>query len=511
MIVVTTLLAAMLTVAPAGVQLDKDADGVVYSRHLAFRIPLNLTDQDRERCKAIRLFVSQDQGKTWVRHSDGSPDMKLVTFRAKQDGDFWFTLAIVMEDGTQQPDDIRTVEPGLKVTVDTTPPKMTLKPVRNTAGKRGVRWEVEEEHVDLLSLRVALWKQGDADWQLEPVRHPENQLIWFGEDDNVQKIQAMIRDRAGNEVVQQVDIFGDRFAKKTPERFAIENPDAELHMASNDAPATSSEPFGMTSSEPVRRVAHSSPISDSTSLEGSTPPPLAALPKSMQNEPAKGFSLPPAPLSKAVAGDDEPADPGIQPTLCRSDSLVINYALDEGQKDAVVELWGTQDGGKTWTMLAVDTDGVSPVEAKLQKPGVWGLLVRVPESPTGSGVAPEPGTKPDTFVELDMEAPQVAVEPPTMEEGKVVVHWRATDRNLEKNPVTILHATSHAGPWTPIAEQLPNTGSYAWTPTDTSEAMHYFRVDVKDRAGNVGKGVTRTPAQMASRPKSRVVTIESTQ
>lgn len=502
MIVTTTLLAALLTAAPASAKLDKDADGIVYSQHLAFRIPLNLSDQDRQRCKAIRLFVSQDQGETWVRHSDGSPDMRLVTFRAKQDGTFWFTLAVVTPDGVQEPADVRTVEPGLKVVVDSTPPNLTLKPVKNTSGKRGVRWEVNEEHLDPLSLRVAVWRQGATEWELEQVRHPENQLVWFDEEDQVQKIQAMICDRAGNQSIQQVDIYGDRFAKKTPSRFAIEDPDSQMRLASS---APVEEP-PMTSM--VQRVAHSSPISDDKSLDSLTPPPLASVPPGSKSIPPKALLPPSQPLAPVKPPVQD--EPPMEPSLCRSDSLVVNYALDEGQSNAIVELWGTQDNGKTWAMLAVDTDGKSPVEAKLRSPGVWGLLVRVPKSANDSGIAPEPGTQPDTYVELDMESPQVTVEPVTMEGSNVVLHWRASDKNLGETPVTILHSETAAGPWEPIAEQLPNTGSYVWQPNKPDGTMHYFKIEVSDRAGNVGRGMTRTTLRTASKPRSRVLDIEST-
>lgn len=512
MITPLTLLVALLSVVPAGVKLEKGADGIVYSKHLAFRIPLNLTPQDRQKCKAIRLYVSMDEGKTWVRHSDGRPDMNLVTFRAHKDGSYWFTLSVVNPDDTQDPaeDEIGNVEPGLKVIVDTQAPDLSLKPVRNTSGKKGIRWEMNDENVDLLSFRIAIWKQGGGEWILQDIRHPENQLLWFEDGVEVQKIQATVSDRAGNTIVQQVDIYGDRFAKKTPEHFALDVSETQV--------AKSEEP----SKPPIQRVAHSSPISDGKDLDSYSPlgdlkpaipdEPMAPVQKPL---PPTGMSAPPE-VNRQVASQAPSTSPAPSPSptpnasVLRSDSLVINYALDEGQANAVVELWGTQDDGKTWTMLAVDTDGRSPVEAKLSEQGVWGLLVRVPESPAQSGVAPTAGTKPDTYVDLDTEAPHVALEPATMTGNEVTIRWRATDRNLESQPVTILHSESALGPWTPIAQSIDNSGTFTWA-APNSDAMHYFRLEVKDRAGNVGKGVTRTSTRVASqtRSSSRVLGVQS--
>ncbi|MBX9654053.1 hypothetical protein K2Y11_10595, partial [bacterium] len=80
---------ALLLVIVGPQAADPANDGTVFSPQRTFRIPLDLTSEERGGLSAIRLYVSEDAGHTWVRHSDGDPRMDVITFRAKQDGEYW--------------------------------------------------------------------------------------------------------------------------------------------------------------------------------------------------------------------------------------------------------------------------------------------------------------------------------------------------------------------------------------------------------------------------------------
>ena len=53
---VTELLVLLLAGGTGPAELSRESDGVVYSSHRAFRIPLDLSEKDRQRVSAVRLF-----------------------------------------------------------------------------------------------------------------------------------------------------------------------------------------------------------------------------------------------------------------------------------------------------------------------------------------------------------------------------------------------------------------------------------------------------------------------
>ena len=227
----------LVIVGPQGP--DPANETPVFSPQRTFRIPLDLTSEERSGLSAICLYVSEDEGRTWVRHSIGDPSMDVITFRAKQDGEYWFTVALVNREGRQVPEDVRTVEPGLKVTVDTQKPEMTLRAIRNKSGRRGIAWTLEDAHIIDSSLRLAVWNEKSKTWEPFEIRHPEEKRAWFSEDENFTKIQGLVADRAGNERVIQVEVYGEQFTKQDIDVFALsENTSKDVKLAAATEPSS---------------------------------------------------------------------------------------------------------------------------------------------------------------------------------------------------------------------------------------------------------------------------------
>lgn len=495
------LLSCLLPLAD-NMDLKKEDDGVVYSPQRAFRIPLDLTDAERRTVSAIRLYVSEDQGKTWFRHSDGAPDTRVVTFRATKDGSYWFSIALVGRDGKQSPADIKTVDPGLRVVVDTTAPNLTLKPVRSKSGKRGVRWEVVDENIDFQSLRLAAWEESGTAWKAVPVRHPERALVWFEDNQNVEKLQAIIKDRAGNQSIQQVDIVGDRFTKHTPTTFALG--DGNPPGASAVQQTSAQQPTAAKPPQLIKQASALLPENDTGEIQRASA--LMPVQHTVQS-PRQPVNVPATVQGTARARTDRKI------SLCGTDPIVVNYEVDETGSGPVtkVELWGTRDRGQTWVKLATDNDNISPIEAIIEQDGIWGLRVVVSSDTSGVDQPPRSGTEPDTFIEVDRTSPVIEMREPEVQRGQVQLQWVAADKNLSSTPITVLLAQRPEGPWTAVAQNLENTGEFLWNFARTGlTGRYYFRIEARDDAGNVNAVTTPAPISLDNpQPKGRVLDVQS--
>src|SRR5204863_3071072 len=96
-----------LALAAEPIELAKDV-WEIQARQLVMALRL---DPDRQRkIERIRLFVSEDRGKTWKHTNDYKPTDDRVSFTATEDGQYWFALQTIFKDGTSEPlqtDDLR--------------------------------------------------------------------------------------------------------------------------------------------------------------------------------------------------------------------------------------------------------------------------------------------------------------------------------------------------------------------------------------------------------------------
>jgi hypothetical protein len=183
-----------------------------------------------------------------------------------------------------------------------------------------------------------------------------------------------------------------------------------------------------------------------------------------------------------------------------------------------VELWVTQDGGRTWIKRAEDLDHQSPFPVDLGGDGVYGLRV-VARSESGLGDAPPAmGDPPQMVVEVDGTPPAVQIlqtavgkRPPHL--GKVFIRWRATDSHLDPRPVVLSWRPEQPGAgWQPITpDRIENTGQYLWNVPANVPSRFRVRVDVVDMAGNRGFAETPegTPVVVdRTRPRGRIIGLD---
>lgn len=169
---------------------------------------------------------------------------------------------------------------------------------------------------------------------------------------------------------------------------------------------------------------------------------------------------------------------------------------------AKVQLWLTEDGGESWVAANEDPDCESPISVELPGEGVFGFHLVVTARNGLSGDPPRPGQSPDMWVVVDQSAPTVELVDALVGEGsdygKLIIRWRALDPHLGNRPVSLRYSESANGPWNIVASGLPNTGEYAWTVVPSLPKHFFLRVEVEDRAGNVGADTSPLPVDLSS-------------
>jgi hypothetical protein len=185
-----------------------------------------------------------------------------------------------------------------------------------------------------------------------------------------------------------------------------------------------------------------------------------------------------------------------------------------------VDVYVTLDEGATWEKSPVDPGAILPavtdnragsvpvhgsVTVHLNKEAAaYGFYIVV-KSRAGLGKpAPQKGEPPQVRLEVDTTLPEAELYSPQPDPSKrdaLVLTWRAADRNLAPNPITLEWAERREGKWQVIGEpEMPNaggtggaTGRYVWQVPEKVPPKVYLRLTVRDTAGNVAVAQTSEP------------------
>jgi hypothetical protein len=203
--------------------------------------------------------------------------------------------------------------------------------------------------------------------------------------------------------------------------------------------------------------------------------------------------------------------------IVNSADIKIDYKLEDVGPSGVslVELWYTRDG-RNWQRHGENNRKEPPFEAKLPGEGVYGLSLVV-KSGVGLGDRPpQSGDPAQLWIEVDLTKP--TVQTPVVEVGRgvdsgtLIVTWRADDKNMAPQPITIYYAEQADGPWTPMAGGLENTGRYNWRIPSGAPFRFFVRVEAIDKGGNIGRADTKQPIIVdLSTPKGRLLGVDSVQ
>lgn len=343
----------------------------------------------------MHLLVSEDLGYTWRPKSKTYPNHPTFTFRSSHDGEYWFAVQTMTLDGKFSPPLDAIVEPNMKVVVDTFPPSLMLEPDDRRGSMASVHWEVKDEHIDLKSLVLEYQVEGVGVWRRVPIRQPKlaGAQSWDAGTAEALKVRASVADKAGNvtEAVidlpegtaRQTDVAANDSTDPSPPSIDRVSSAAQSEITAgpgftplDENPVAIRRPATVRQSrlrtqpneDAVRGSRLDGPGSDggrrstpATGSEGSTTDLFATANGNGSGEgivPSNpAVSVTPAPTPTANSAPSRPGNSaqasgrdGGGTLLVPSPRFKLQYAIDDPGPNgpATVELWITQDGGRTW-------------------------------------------------------------------------------------------------------------------------------------------------------------------
>jgi hypothetical protein len=529
----------------------------IYHKARNFRIPFNLNADGRDRVKELHLLVSEDYGYHWRAISKTFPDHPTFTFRSSHDGEYWFAVQTRTVDGKVSPSLESTIEPNLKVVVDTFPPSLVLEPDERRGSLASVHWEVKDENLNLKSLVLEYQIEGATSWRRVPISAAKlnGSRRWDAGTAEALKVRCSVSDRAGNVTEAFVDL--PEGTASQPDLVSapagLDEPPATSQFSDGSRSDISAGPgFTPVSEKPPSssgaavgspreaRTSRTRPASDlgrgaktaqanldrvsraggpGRSHSGEPDRPDDGLFSSGRNGIGVGAAFPAAGSSETARSNAQPGtrNPG-ETLLVASPKFKLQYAVDDAGPagPATVELWITHDGGRTWIRRGGDEDRVSPIDVDLGGEGTFGLCL-VARSASGLGdQPPAPGDPPQSWVEVDSTPPVVQIQTPQIgtgvNAGKVAIAWKASDLHLPTRSVTLSWRPDGPGSqWQTIADGLENSGQFIWNVPPAVNHRFHLKVEATDSVGHRGSADTTESGSITvdrSRPRSRIIGLD---
>ena len=248
-----------------------------------------------------------------------------------------------------------------------------------------------------------------------------------------------------------------------------------------------------------------------------------AAPPKIESAISPGIAPPPIPMAKTDVApvpselprfDDKPTAPPLKavsaeqlPPLkfINTRDVAFKYEITKQGTSGIqaVELWMTEDDGKTWEMFVRQEGDRSPIRARLRGEGVFGFrLVLVNGNGHRCG-EPKPGQAPAMRAELDLTLPHVridAVDRAKANDGVLDMRWTVSEKNFDDASCSP-EWSEDGREWRPIADAQKNAGSspkveesakfgrsyayaYGWKLPEKMPTKVWLRVRCKDLAGN---------------------------
>jgi hypothetical protein len=446
---VVLIMTSAFVVARAVAQTPK-APRTVYTNRTTFSLPVKIDERDRAELSEVKFYVRMVQGGSkgqWVCQETAPPSQSKFTFRAPQDGEYWFAFATLDKAGIVAPTDLDKQPPGLIVVVDTKAPEIDIGPLRVMDGQPILECRVRDEHADPASLKVE-YQTPTRSWRaLEPVPKSPGQFRLSA--DGLQcVVRATAADFAGNKSTRETDLS--------------QQPPVAEATASHESAATAT-------------------LRETTNETEQLHPP----------RPSPG------------------EQPHVAPLFVNSLRCKLDYALETA--GAVrVEAFVTRDKGHSWTRggegrspmaLTLPEEGLYGLTLVVSTTGQ-------PAGPPAPGEPPElwlevDTTKPEVLVQ-NIQAGSGA-------DSRVLkFSWSVNDRNLPATPVDVFGGPSADGPWQTLVRGLKTSGTAQCTVPTEMGGRIYVRVQCADKAGNVGRWESRDPVVLeGAKPKARVIGVSA--
>jgi hypothetical protein len=181
-------------------------------------------------------------------------------------------------------------------------------------------------------------------------------------------------------------------------------------------------------------------------------------------------------------------------------------------KVKAVEVWYTVQGRGGWQKYEKEYSSEGPFEIDVDGEGRYGFTLVAVSGVGHAEARPQASDSPQVWVEVDLTPPAVqlvGIEVGTgPEKGTITIEWRATDKFLAAQPITLSYGTAE-GQWIPFASNIANSGRFVWRMPEGLPYQFPIRVDAIDQAGNVGTDKTKKDVIVdLSIPKARVIGVE---
>ena len=194
---------------------------VTFTRQNAFTIPFRIEPPKApgQEPVEVQLHVSTNQAMTWELASRVKPAKGAFVFRAPHDGEYWYSIRTVDQQGITRPEG--PLEPQLKVTVDTVSPRLDLSAFRGDAGEIVARWQAVDPHLKPGSFKLEYQINSAGPWERVAVEQPPDAMrhtlsgeaTWWPKNagDSIQ-VRAEVSDSSGNPAVSQAVVKAGRRA-----------------------------------------------------------------------------------------------------------------------------------------------------------------------------------------------------------------------------------------------------------------------------------------------------------
>jgi hypothetical protein len=473
-----------------------DGDDIFHMNQKRFQIPIRIEPARQAEVRQLLLYMSRDLGRTWEIYARAEPRQKGFDFYAPGDGVLYFSIASLDDRQRQDPPDIYHAPVGQKICIDTVKPVVKILTAERSGDEVQVSWEIQEDHPDWLTGRLE-YRLGDAPsgpWVPTGIKLSPRGNYRFrpGAAGDV-TVRVVLRDRAKNEGSDERVVSGGRIDHNFTMTGGVAGP-VPPPLGSGPPPAPVPTPAGMDSGPAGR---------------GFAPTPLA--------HSSDGGSAMPVRSGGYTNSDPGPtptrsALPALQIVNRRQVKLGFNVSKFGPSGLGTVDVYVTTDEGATWTKSADDPHVSLPVtpEGKggmpvrgtvsvaLPKDGQTYGFYLVVKSRAGLGKEPpRPGDPPQVRMEVDTTLPVAELYAPQAapnSQDSLILTWKAEDRNLAPNPVSLEWSANANGPWTFIGDaQLPNSGKYIWNIQGNTPAKVFLKLTVRDTANNTAIAQTDQP------------------
>jgi hypothetical protein len=177
-----------------------------------------------------------------------------------------------------------------------------------------------------------------------------------------------------------------------------------------------------------------------------------------------------------------------QPVVTNKTRFRIPFRFDAAALERMnareLRLYVSSDAGTTWEMT--QTIGVQSGKFEFQAPRDGEYRFAVKTLDAANQLHP-PGDTYETglVVIVDTKAPELALELRQGDPGKVELHWRATDSNLDTSTLRLDYTQPGVNDWQSVSVAPRGTGQTAWSVPQGG--MVAVRGSIADLAGNQGR------------------------